>query len=245
MAYSHDREYAMLRIRALFFPFFFLAALLPVSSTATPTSEPRAATGISRIEIRIPVDLSIRQGDAEGIVLTGEPEQLKHVRTATDGQTLVIDDSDDSHGHFWQNRHAIKGVVTVKTLTALQLMGTGSVDFGPFKTGRLELSIAGAGNLQMTDFTADQLAIAISGTGHVLGTGSVSDLDVHISGVGEVLLDKLTATAARVAISGSGDVKVAARDRLEATISGFGEIRYRGSPSVTKTISGMGTVASL
>jgi hypothetical protein len=232
-------------IRTLFSSFMFLLAFLPAAGLAAPVSESRQATGVSRIEIRVPVDLSVRQGDAEGIVLTAEPDVLKRIQTSVESGTLTIDETEEARSHFWQSRHPVKGIVTVKTLNALQLMGTGSVDFGPFKTGRLELSIAGAGNLQLTALTADELAITIAGTGHVVASGTVATVDVHVSGIGEVSLEGVAATVAHVSISGSGNVKVAARDRLDASISGFGEIKYRGSPSVTKSVSGLGTIASL
>jgi len=211
----------MLRIQSLVV-FLVLALGAGSCASAAPVSEPRPASAVTRIEVRIPIDLSVHQGDAEGLVLTGEPDQLKHVRTVMQGGTLVIDEADQS----WHSRHSVKGVVTVKALTALTLTGAGSVDIGPLKTGRLELSLSGAGNLQLTDLNVDELSIAISGTGHVTGTGSAGTLDVHIAGVGDIALEQFQAANARVAISGSGTVKVAAKDHLDATISGVGEIKY-------------------
>jgi hypothetical protein len=73
--------------------------------------------------------------------------------------------------------------------------------------------------------------------------GDVKTFTMKAEGVGEVDAQALLANDADVSFRGIGDVKVFARNRLDAVVQGMGGVTYYGKPrTVNKSASGIGSV---
>jgi hypothetical protein len=73
--------------------------------------------------------------------------------------------------------------------------------------------------------------------------GEVKTFRMKAEGVGEVDAKALVANDADVSFRGIGDVKVYARNRLDAVVEGMGNLTYYGKPrTVNKSAAGIGSV---
>jgi hypothetical protein len=81
------------------------------------------------------------------------------------------------------------------------------------------------------------------GAGRMAINGEVKTFTMKAEGVGEVDAKSLIANDANVTFRGIGDVKVTARNRLDAVVQGMGSVTYYGKPHiVNKSASGIGSV---
>ena len=202
-----------------------------------------AVTGITGVDVRIGIDLTITQGDQESLVLSSD-SSLDDINAFVANGSLIIERSSKSSSFFGRT-YKVSAKLTVKTLEKLTIEGGGDVTVGALKTTRMELSIAGSANVHLTDLKSDALEIVVSGRGDVTVTGATTGVVVRIEGSGDAHMAHLQASAAKVVISGKGNVDLAVKDRLDAHINGMGNVHYLGSPQVTRTISGLGDVSPM
>lgn len=101
----------------------------------------------------------------------------------------------------------------------------------------------GAGETQLKNMAGDRLDVSYQGAGRFTAQGKVKLLRLKAQGVGEVDTKELDAERADVNFNGIGNVKVTARDTLNAVVNGMGNLSYYGKPRhVNKTVNGIGNV---
>ena len=151
-------------------------------------------------------------------VVHGDDNLLKRVKTTVRDESLVI----STPGTF-STRAPMSVDVSVPSLTALTLSGSGNVDVGGVASKSFVVSLPGSGNVSVT--------------------GTVDRLDASLPGSGNEYLFGLHARDARADVSGSGNILVDVARTLNATIAGSGTIVYHGSPAVTQHVSGSGAIS--
>ena len=184
------------------------------------TKESRKLGDYHAISISVTSMLDAAQGASEPLVLEGDDNVLKVIKTEVKDGVLYID-CDKNLLHF--NKLSFK--VKAPKLDALTLKGTGT---------------ASVASLNGPAFT-----LVSKGTGTCNMSGTVNKLSVDMSGTGTVQAEKLSAKNAVVSISGTGSVKLTATDTLDATIKGTGSIKYAGNPKVTQKILGVGSISKI
>ena len=106
------------------------------------------------------------------------------------------------------------------------------------------LTVQGSGNISVTRISSPSLTVRIAGSGTIHAAGTTARLAAAISGSGTVLLSRLIARDATASINGSGRIELTAAHSLEASIAGSGTILYTGNPvQVSKSVSGSGTIS--
>ena len=157
-------------------------------------------------------------GGKQSVVVHGDDNLLKRVKTTVRDESLVI----STPGTF-STRAPMSVDVSVPSLTALTLSGSGNVDVGGVASKSFVVSLPGSGNVSVT--------------------GTVDRLDASLPGSGNEYLFGLHARDARADVSGSGNILVDVARTLNATIAGSGTIVYHGSPAVTQHVSGSGAIS--
>jgi hypothetical protein len=123
----------------------------------------------------------------------------------------------------FSSRSPMRVDVSVPTLTALHLSGSGL--------------------MSVTGIKVPALAVTLSGSGMLTAAGTATRLDVTLDGSGQAQLSQLTASDAHAVLSGSGIIQVTATTSLNAAVPGSGAIFYAGNPSrVTTSVTGSGVV---
>lgn len=233
------------------------AALAMVVITAWPltasAAERTVGSGESATDVRslaefsalrvTGVDVRVRSGDARSATVQADRNLLPLLETriedGRDGKTLVVG---------WQRGSSVKTQVrpqvtlTLPTLAALAVVGSGDVKVEPLKVARLAVRVEGSGDIQFDGLTADELSLSIGGSGDIQATGRAPRLSVSIAGSGDVKTDGLKADEVSVSIAGSGDAAVNAERTLSVSIAGAGDVVYTGAAVLKKSVAGSGSV---
>ncbi len=188
-------------------------------------TQTRNVSGIDAVTFTSFGDLTIQQGDTEGLSLEAEDNVLPEIITEVKGSTLVIRYAQPNGQVRVRPTQSIKLTLTVKDLR--------------------QVTLSGAGDVHLEGLQSDYLQTTLSGAGSLRAAGAVRQLDVVLSGAGSFQGADLQAETADVTLSGVGNAVVWATQHLNVTISGVGWVEYYGNPQVTKTGGGLGDVRDL
>lgn len=181
-------------------------------------TESRVLPGFTALDVAGANEVIVHVGDEQSVVVEADDNLIDRLTTEVNGRTLVL----GTEGSF-TTEVPMTVDVTVPTLQAIALTGSGLV--------------------VVDDVKAQQLTIRLPGSGILIVSGSASRLDVELSGSGDVRLEDLLAREVSATLSGSGRVQVHATESLVASVSGSGVIVYTGDPDVIRQhITGSGAV---
>jgi hypothetical protein len=224
----------------------FIALLLIAGSTtfAKANNEDRHLSGFHAVNVAGSFDVLIKQGSKESVVVDAPADVINYVVTAVENGTLKIYTKENSG---WKNLFSNKKVivyVTLKTVDAISLTGSGDVSFkNGVSANSLKLSLTGSGDVE-GKVTAKNLEANITGSGDVKVWGHADNSKVNLTGSGDYSGSELTTNNTIASVGGSGDVSVHASGSLQARVAGSGDIHYSGNPKdVVKTKSGSGDIS--
>ena len=101
----------------------------------------------------------------------------------------------------------------------------------------------GAGETKLNNIRGERLDVNYRGAGSMAINGQVKSLKMTAEGVGEVDTKALIANEVDIRFQGIGDVKVYAKEKLDAKVQGMGSLTYYGKPrAVNKSVQGLGSV---
>ena len=150
----------------------------------------------------------LTQGSDFKVVYEGESNLLEHIGFRVRNNSLDIDNKESN---TWiQNKKEIKIYVTLPTLKAIALGGSGDIT-------------------STNDFNSDIIDIALGGSGDIKLSGTANTLKIALGGSGEVNVSNLKAKTGKIAIGGSGECNVQVSDELNVAIGGSGNVKCKGS----------------
>jgi hypothetical protein len=200
-----------------------------VAGSGNVIEQPRAVSNFDAVRFGAFGEVTIRQGEQERLVITGDDNLLEYLRT-----------------EGFNTTRPIQFDLTVKSLKDLVHSGAGEVQVLSLRGEDLELQLTGAGNLVVKELSlTDKLDGRLSGAGSLEVSGQAAEQDITVSGFGEYRGGDLQTQRAEVDVTGAGSATVWAEATLDARISGAGSVRYYGSPAVTRRITGLGSVDGL
>ena len=222
-----------------------LLALLPDQVGAQPSSgsgaartETRNVSGFHSVVLGVPARLELRQGDSEGLSITGDATIVPLVETVVENGALKI---------RWVRKSitsnkALDIVVNAKSIDGLTVGGSGQIHVERLETTNLRAIIGGSGEITFDILDADSLNATIGGSGRLTAAGRADALDVTVAGSGEVTAAKLESRRAKITLQGSSQATVWAKETLNAMVAGSGQVKYYGKPQVSRTVAGSGSV---
>jgi hypothetical protein len=186
-------------------------------SGAAATST-RALAKFSGIDLAGSNNVTVVAGARQSVVVHADSNLLSHVTTQVKAGKLIIADV----GRF-APRSPMYVEVSVPSLAALDLTGSG--------------------NITVTGVRAARLTVTLPGSGDIYASGSATRLNVSIDGSGDAQFRDLIARNVDAVINGSGAIFVTATQTLDAKVPGSGAVLYGGNPpQVTTSITGSGAV---
>jgi hypothetical protein len=181
-------------------------------------TQARHVPAFTGIELAGGNNVIVHVGGKQSIVVRADDNLLRRVTTRVDAHDLVI----DTPGSF-TTKSPMSVEVTVPSLTAVALTGSGNVVVAGLHAPRLNVTVPGAGVVRASG-VADQLRVTLGGSG-------------------DVQLDQLASHDVTAVVSGSGRIVVTATRSLDASVPGSGAIFYSGDPTkVTTSVTGSGAV---
>lgn len=198
-----------------------LAAVLSfTAATAHADDQVRNTPAFSSISVEGPISVTVDAGKAQTLTLRGDARFLRDVTSeVVDGQLRLS--VREKKNISWRGDPRV--VITVPALRALEVEGAGAIRLNQIRGERLDVNYRGAGSMNIN--------------------GEVKTFKMTAEGVGEVDAKALAANDVDLRFRGIGDVKVTARNRLDANLEGMGSVTYYGKPRiVNKSASGIGSV---
>jgi Putative auto-transporter adhesin, head GIN domain len=186
--------------------------------SGVPATQSRVLPRFSKLDLPGSNLVKITVGGRQSVVVHADTNLVRNVTTRVVAGTLFI----GTTGSF-STRSPMSVEVSVPSLAAVTLSGSG------------EISISG--------INAPRLTVSLPGSGALYASGTVAQLDVTLAGSGLAQLTSLTARDVHALVSGSGLIEVTATASLDAVVSGSGAIIYSGNPpQLTSSVTGSGAV---
>jgi hypothetical protein len=223
-----------------------LAALACVSAAAFPVVETgtsmRNVRGFDRVELSIPGELVLTQGDTESLEIEASDTDLARITTSVVGGTLRIAQVNPGLGP----RGPVTYRLVMKKIASLATSSSGNIRAAKIVADGLRIAISSSGAIVIDGLTAHTLDATLSSSGRLTVAGTVDRQSVQLSSSGEYRAEDLASREASVGISSSGSATVRVSERLDARISSSGNVRYHGNPPrVTANTSSSGRVVKL
>jgi|GEM_PF-6918650 hypothetical protein len=206
-------------------------------------TETRTPGSFTAIENHCSVDVIIRQGTDEKVVVYAPQKYINQITTKVSINTLYI----DVDGPMFINNEVVKIEVTTKELKEITNSGSADIEFiGGFTTNNMLIEMQGSGDLEGT-FNVKDMEIKMHGSGDVEISGVNNSLDVEQIGSGDFEGESLHLGTAYFRMSGSGEAEVEGTSAMmELTQSGSGDFDGRAfqvkTAKVRKSSSGEASV---
>jgi Putative auto-transporter adhesin, head GIN domain len=207
--------------RALLLPIAAVALALAgcsVGDDGPQTTQTRDVGEFTRIDNRDSVDVRLDVGERQRVQVRAGEKVIDDVRTEVRDGTLEVTFDHDGWGD-----DDVVVEVSVPTLTAIEVSGSGDVDAAGIDANVFDVQSDGSADIGLR--------------------GTVGRLAVDMDGSGDADLADLTAREANVFVGGSGDLEVRADQQLEVTVDGSGDVRYHGDPALTEHVDGSGDLS--
>lgn len=226
-----------------------------VSGNRNVTTQTRELDSFYKLANNGSFEVVIIKDTASYVIVEAESNLIPHILTFIDNGALII----DSHENLNNHRSMILKVHT-PDLEAVQLNGSGNIDFETFTSERFSAVVDGSGNINGSTICTDaylridgsgnltmglvcnDLEASIHGSGniHMAGQGLSSNLGIY--GSGEIKDYDFVQEDCEVTSDGSGNVYVTVTHSLKARIEGSGSVHFKGDPTVQSEINGSGRV---
>jgi Putative auto-transporter adhesin, head GIN domain len=182
-------------------------------------TQTRSLPSFGSVEVAGIANLSVHVGGPQSVVISADDNLLSRITTTVHSGRLVIGTKPGSYS----TKTPIGAQVTVPSVSALALEGSG------------EITASGLSGKAMT--------LTLAGEGSIRASGTVTLLHITLSGAGQAQLSDLKAHDATALISGEGQIELTATNRLDAIVTGSGSIRYLGNPPhITTSVTGAGAI---
>ncbi|WP_426175365.1 head GIN domain-containing protein [Massilia sp. TWR1-2-2] len=201
---------------------------------------------VRAIDLDGPIDLTLRQGAVQSLIVRGEQRLLANVETTTgsDG-TLHIRPT----GMLLFHRQPIEVTLVLPSIEDVSVRGSGESTINGFSGERIavELSgsgklkfngrfrqvraaINGSGELEMNGGASDKVEVKLVGTGNMTVVGSSKQFKAEQSGTGDIYARHLSADQVDLKLSGTGDAAVTAQKSVHIVLRGAGDVVVYGGP---------------
>lgn len=214
------------------------------SDPGPATSRSYQVGAFDRIEVAGPYEVQVTTGSAPSVHATGGERAIERMVVEVKGDTLEIHPQKRKGWNFGWSRKAgaVKLTVTVPSLRAAEIAGSGDISVDKVTGARFEGEVAGSGDLRLAQVAVDQLKMGIAGSGRIEAAGNAKAAEYEIAGSGDIRAGKVIAETAQVSIAGSGNVAGHATRTASVDIAGSGDVRLTGGARCKVSKAGSGNV---
>jgi hypothetical protein len=199
-----------------------------------------------QVEVAGPFDVTIRTGADPSVSATGNEKLIERLEVVVEGSKLQIRPRREGGilGFNWGSRSGSGEIsITVPSLSAASLAGSGGINIDKVEGDRFEGQIAGSGDLRVENANVGELKLGIAGSGDArVASGKVSSAQYDIAGSGDVDASGVSADAVNVSIAGAGAVRAHASRSANVDIMGSGDVEISGGAKCNVSKMGSGEV---
>ena len=214
-----------------------------ITGSGRVTSEARPVGDIHSVVLAGLGDVILQEGATPALTIEAEDNLLPLITSDVRNGTLRLGFDRAAWQDTIRPTQPIRFLLTLPTLTAFDLAGSGSLQAATVRTDQLTLRLTGDGDLTIDQLEAVSLDVRLDGAGDITLAGTVTAQTVALSGTGQYQAGDLESATTQITLSGAGDAVVWVRDDLSVLISGAGTVSYWGQPAVSRRdITGAGDV---
>lgn len=213
-----------------------------VNGSGNVITEASAVSGYTKIIFAVPGELTINQDGSEALSIEAEDNLLPYLRARVENSILYI--SVEPRATILQPTKPIRFNLSVKTLEALTLAGSGDIYAEKLESQRFALNLTGSGDITLGELAAQSSLVAnLTGSGSLkMDSLSAASLTLTLSGSGNVDIADLQTANLTTALNGAGTFTVAGKvDSQTTQLNGSGSYCASGLESAHAEISVLGT----
>ena len=212
------------------------------SENGGPTVDRNFTVGeFDKVELAGAYDADIRVGGAPSIQARGSQKAIDDLEVTVENGALVIRPRKKMN-FGWSSTHGkVALTVTVPTLRAAELAGSGDIRIDRVSGDSFDGGIAGSGNLTVGNVEVNKLKLAVAGSGNAeAGGGRAKSVEYDIAGSGGIRAKGVAAETASVTIAGSGNIDGQASQTASVNIMGSGNVELTGGAKCSVSKAGSG-----
>jgi citrate lyase gamma subunit len=185
----------------------------------------RQAGRFSGIRVSSGIDVFVKQGDKETIVVEADENLHEYILTEIRDDVLhVYTEVNIREAEMKRVYVTMRDIKSIKTTSAGDVIGV-----TPVKSDNLELSASSAGNIKLEVY-AKEIEADISSSGDMSLSGEADVLNADLSSAGDLNAYELKVREADISASSAGDADIYVTERITARASSAGDINYKGDP---------------
>ena len=228
-----------------FFAFMLMLLIGGLSTSAyagtdEEKTETRKVTSFSAIEVSTGIDLFLKQGDTEAVVVVADEEIIDEIITEVEDGVLKIH-MKSGHHFFWDWSfskkwdNARKVYVTFKNIEMLDASSGSDVESqNELVLKKLEVDASSGSDVDLS-LNVEALKVHTSSGSDATLKGKADTFIVSASSGSDVDAGELKTRVCNADASSGSDINIYVTEKLDADASSGGDIRYSGDPKEKNT----------
>jgi hypothetical protein len=200
-------------------------------------SEERAVESVAQLDMRGPLQVEVKVGEAGALQVEADSNLLPLIRTQVVNGTL----------RMWvegevRTDHSLRVRWTVPQLSQISTAGSGRLSVSGLQGGPLTLTKSGSGSSALSG-RVGTLNLQASGSGEIDARALESgNANLSLAGSGSLRMGKVSAESLNVKVRGSGELQASGTvARLNANVVGSGDARLKDVSSEHAELSTTGS----
>lgn len=198
-------------------------------------------TGFEEIDVAGPFDVIVNVGKGPSVRAIGETKDLDRLRIDVEGRQLEIG-SKERRWTDWSRTQPVKIFVTVPSLRAVSLAGSGDVQVDRVRADSFSASLAGSGDLTIASLSTTAAKFSIAGSGDLTASGNCRTASASIAGSGDINIGGMRCQSLSASVAGSGGINANATQTAKVSVMGSGDVTVSGGAKCEVSKMGSGSV---
>ncbi len=220
---------------------FIITVCCIVNASSQVIKENRSLSGFKSIRVTSGIDLFIKQGNTEAVVVSAEKDKIDNIVTEIKDGSLSIYVENSKWGWFNWNSKPVKVYITIKDISGISATG-GSDVYSENKLDLIKLNINATGGSDVKlELDADELICHTTGGSDVTLVGTATVFKGSSTGGSDLKATDLRTSFCSISSTGGSDAYVWAEKEISITATGGSDVYHRGNARVVKSSSSGGS----
>jgi hypothetical protein len=201
--------------------------------------------GFDRIALAGPYDAVVTVGGALSVRAEGDSKSIDRLVVRVENGELKIEtrhDNNWSWGFSGHHRRATIVYVTVPSLSAASIGGSGDMKIDKVGGKSFTAAIAGSGDMQIGSLQVGEANLTIAGSGDLSASGKAQKASFKVAGSGDIAAGGFESATATIAVAGSGDIAARVTQNADVSVMGSGDVTVTGGGKCAINKVGSGDV---
>lgn len=216
---------------------FLITIFCVVNASSQLTKENRTIGSFKTIRVTSGIDLYIKQGNSESVVVSADKDKIDKIITEIKDGGLSIYVENSKWGWFNWNSKPVKVYITIKDITGISATG-GSDVYSENKLDLIKLNVSATGGSDVKlELDADEVTCQTTGGSDVILSGTATVFKATSTGGSDLKASGLKTNFCSVSSTGGSDAYVWAEKEISISATGGSDVYHKGNARVVKSSS--------